>query len=100
MQVGVTIQKLLKRIQVNLTLNDPYASKEEVLKIYNEYTTNWNDINSFYDMIILVNPHKYYLELGLKKILTKLKSKSYFFDIKSFFDKELIVSKKYEYLSL
>jgi len=92
--------KLLKKIQVNLTLNDPYASKEEVLKIYNEYTANWNDINSFYDMIIFVNPHKYYLELGLKKILTKLKFKSYFFDIKSFFDKELIVSKKYEYLSL
>lgn len=92
--------KLLKRIQVNLTLNDPYALKEEVLKIYNENATNWNDISSFYDMIILVNPHKYYLELGLKKILTKLKFRGYFLDIKSFFNKELIESKKNEYLSL
>jgi UDP-N-acetyl-D-galactosamine dehydrogenase len=92
---------LLKKQGANVTLHDPYAIKDEVWNIYSVKLIQWNLLrDSTFDMIILANPHKYYFDLGLKKILKKLKIQKHFFDIKSAFDKNVIQKKKINYWNI
>jgi hypothetical protein len=84
-----------------VTLHDPYAIKDEVWNIYGVKIIQWNLLrDSTFDMIILANPHQYYFDLGLKTILKKLKIQKHFFDIKSAFDKNVILKKKINYWNI
>ncbi len=73
-------QKLRKK-KVNIDLFDPIADQKEIKKIYkinpiNKFKTN------FYDGILILVAHRYFINMGLKKILKLTKSKKVIFDLK------------------
>jgi UDP-N-acetyl-D-galactosamine dehydrogenase len=92
---------LLKKRGICVTINDPYANFNEVIKIYGEKIVEWNLLGQEkFDMIILANPHRFYFKLGIKKILKKLKYKKHFFDIMSAFSKDDVIKNKFNYWNI
>lgn len=77
----IDIIKELEAYHVNVDVYDPWASKEEVKHEYGfDLITDFNDLSSDYDAVILAVSHNEFLELDI----SKLKSQSgVVFDVKS-----------------
>ena len=81
-------QKLRKK-KVNIDLFDPVADQKEIKKIYKinpikKFKTN------FYDGILILVAHRYFINMGLKKILKLTKAKKVIFDLKYTFSSKQI----------
>ena len=76
--------KILDKKKFKVFLHDPYAIKEEVKEMYNKEMIKFNKLPKS-DVIILSLNHKFYLRIGLKKIISKLNKKGIFVDLKSTF---------------
>ena len=93
--------KLLKKLKIEITLHDPYAREIDIKKEYNEKTKSWKKISSKYDIMIIGVKHKFYVNLGLKKLYSKIKKNGFIFDIKSSFEsKKYLKENKINYWSL
>lgn len=66
-------------------LNDPYAIKYEVEKLYDEKITEFNKLPSNFDVVVISVPHKFYLQKGFNLISKFNKKNSLFVDLKSSF---------------
>jgi|688.fasta_scaffold174339_2 UDP-N-acetyl-D-galactosamine dehydrogenase len=91
--------KIFDKKKCEVFLHDPYAIKEEVKEIYNKEIINFNKLPRS-DVIILSLNHKFYLSIGLKKIISKLKKKGIFADLKSTFKSSSINLKNKQYFCL
>jgi UDP-N-acetyl-D-glucosamine/UDP-N-acetyl-D-galactosamine dehydrogenase len=78
----------LKKLNINVEIFDPHVNNSEALKEYNLPLLE-SLKNSYYDAVILAVPHDDFIEQGHDYILSLLKPKHVFFDLKSSFNKSL-----------
>ncbi len=69
----------------HLDLQDPWADKEEIKKIYNTYPCSKTDKNT-YDAVLIAVAHKEFKKLGLTKIKNLCKKNHIIFDLKNLFN--------------
>ena len=82
------IQKViteLKKFECNLDLQDPWADKEEVKKIYEVYPT-LKPNQKTYDAVIIAVTHNEFKSLGLPVIKNLCRSNHVIFDLKNLFN--------------
>ncbi len=82
----VDLIKSLKDYGINITVYDPIADEQEVLREYNLKSTSVIPKEKF-DSIILAVAHNNFLKIDLDELS---KSNSVIYDIKNFFDPEII----------
>lgn len=93
--------RLLKKTKMEITLHDPYANEKDINEEYNEKITSWKNISSKFDILIISIKHKFYINLGVKKLYSKVKKNGFIFDIKSSFEsKKYLKKNKINYWSL
>ena len=83
------IMKKLDEKKINYSVVDPYFSKE--LKINPKLKKNFSKfqhIHKKFDIILVSVGHKYFKQLGIRKLKNKLSSKGKIFDLKSIFNKK------------
>ena len=83
------IMKKLDEKKINYSVVDPYFSKE--LKIKPKLKKNFSKfqhIHKKFDIILVSVGHKYFKQLGIRKLKNKLSSKGKIFDLKSIFNKK------------
>ena len=78
----------LKKLNINIEIFDPHVNNSEALKEYNLSLLE-NVQHSYYDAVILAVPHDDFIAQGHDYILSLLKPKHVFFDLKSVFNKAL-----------
>ncbi|MDA7464828.1 nucleotide sugar dehydrogenase [Candidatus Pelagibacter ubique] len=76
----------LNKHKCKLDLYDPWASKNEIQKIYKTKSVN-NLVLGKYDGVIIAVAHKKFKKMGIKMIKSLCKKKSVIFDLKSIFSK-------------
>ena len=76
----------LNKHKCKLDLYDPWASKNEIQKIYKTKSVN-NLVLGKYDGVIIAVAHKKFKKMGIKMIKSLCKKKSVIFDLKSIFKK-------------
>lgn len=69
----------------SVVAHDPLAHPDECLKEYGIKLTDWNNIPQV-DALVVAVPHREYLSVPIDSILSKLKPKGLFVDIKACFD--------------
>ena len=85
----------LQEFGCKVTAHDPVVNVNETKKNFNFFTSDWESIQKV-DAIILAVPHLQYFEMTMDKILQKLKPNRIVFDIKSFFDINVVKEKGHE----
>ena len=86
----VDVIKKLKKKLIDVDLYDPWVNTESFykdysLKVYNKIP------NNKYDAIILAVSHNSFLKIDIKKL--KVDNKSIIYDVKGFFDKQLVTKR-------
>ena len=86
----VDVIKKLKKQLIEVDLYDPWVNTESFykdysLKVYNKIP------NNKYDAIILAVSHNSFLKIDIKKL--KVDNKSIIYDVKGFFDKQLVTKR-------
>ena len=69
----------------HLDLQDPWADKEEIKKIYKIYPSSKTDKNT-YDAVLIAVAHKEFKKLGLTNIKNLCKKNHVIFDLKNLFN--------------
>ena len=83
---GITsIINELKKFGCNLDLNDPWADRDEIKKIYNIYPIIKLKQNN-YDAVIIAVGHKEFKKIGLNNIKNLCKKNHVIFDLKNVFE--------------
>lgn len=72
----------LKQFNTSVMVNDPHADPLSVHEEYELKLSKWEELKEL-DVMILAVAHECYLEQGLPALLSKLKSKALFVDVKS-----------------
>lgn len=83
----VDIYHTLKEYSDNITVLDPWANKEKVLKEYNIEIENNIDKKDKFDAIILAVAHKEFLHLNLKEYINE---NGVIYDVKGILDRSII----------
>jgi UDP-N-acetyl-D-galactosamine dehydrogenase len=83
------IFKKMKKKNMNIDIFDPLADQKEIKKLYNTSPIKKFKTN-FYDGVLLLVAHKYFINMGLKKILKMAKSKKVILDLKYIFRSQKI----------
>ena len=83
----VDIYHTLKEYSDNITVLDPWANKEKVLKEYNIEIENNIDEKDKFDAIILAVAHKEFLNLNLKEYINE---NGVIYDVKGILDRSII----------
>ena len=74
----------LKKYKCKIDLNDPWADKDEIKKIYDIYPIS-KLINNTYDSILIAVAHKKFKNFGYKNILKLCKKNHVIYDLKKIF---------------
>ncbi|MDC0225490.1 nucleotide sugar dehydrogenase [Gammaproteobacteria bacterium] len=80
----------LKKYGLNVAVHDPIADSNHSIKEYGIKLTDWDSLPKDANAIIAAVSHKEYLEMPIDDILSFLKPKSVFTDVKSAFDEDSI----------
>jgi len=80
----------LKDLGCALSVHDPMADSREAMHEYAVPLTAWEDLPADADAIVAAVPHRSYLEMPLRALLSRLKSGGVFVDVKSAFDRSAI----------
>ncbi len=75
----------LKKYELNIDLQDPWAHKEEIKKIYNNYPISKPSKNT-YDAVLVAVAHNEYKTLGFSYIKNLCKKVHVIFDLKNLFN--------------
>ena len=76
----------LQKFGCNLDLQDPWADKEEIKKIYSIYPISNLDLTT-YDSILIAVAHEEYKKMGIKFISNLCKKNHVIYDLKYLFAK-------------
>ena len=82
------IFKHLSRKGIKVKIFDPMINKDDFESSFKKHFIENININNYFDAIILSVPHTKIIKLGLKKIISTLKKRSVFFDLKQIFPKK------------
>ena len=88
-KVGDVIREL-KEFGCDISVHDPIADSGEAEHHYGVSLTPWDELPPQADAVVAAVPHRSYLTMPLGKILSRLKSKGVFIDVKSAFDRTVI----------
>jgi UDP-N-acetyl-D-galactosamine dehydrogenase len=80
----------LKELGCDISVHDPIADSAEAEHHYGVSLTPWEQLPAQADAIVAAVPHKSYLTMPLPDLLSRLKNKGVFIDIKSAFDRTAI----------
>ncbi len=75
----------LKNLKCDLDLQDPWADKEDIKKIYDIYP-NSNPTQNNYDAVLIAVAHNKFKEIGLNNIKNLCKKTHVIFDLKNLFN--------------
>jgi UDP-N-acetyl-D-galactosamine dehydrogenase len=75
----------LKKSKCHVDLQDPWANKKEIKKIYNVYP-NLNPAQKSYDAIIVAIGHNEFKKIGFINIKNLCKKNHIIFDLKNLFE--------------
>jgi UDP-N-acetyl-D-glucosamine/UDP-N-acetyl-D-galactosamine dehydrogenase len=76
----------LTELGCNLSVHDPIADSQEAEHHYGVSLTPWDKLPTDADAVVAAVPHKNYLAMPLHDLLSRLKKKGVFIDVKSAFD--------------
>ena len=82
----------LKELGCEVSVHDPIADSEEAVHHYDVALTAWDDLPTEADAVVAAVPHKDYVSMPLRALLSRLKKGGVFIDVKSAFDR-IAVSK-------
>ena len=80
----------LKELGCKVSVHDPIADSGEAEHHYGISLTPWENLPSEADAVVAAVPHKNYLAMSLRALLSSLKENGVFIDVKSAFDRTAI----------
>ena len=80
----------LKELGCDVRVHDPLADPGEAAHHYGLTLTSWEDLPAEADAVVAAVPHSSYLKMPLRALLSRLKKKGVFVDVKSAFDRAAI----------
>ena len=80
----------LKELGCEVSVHDPIADSEEAVHHYDVALTAWDDLPTEADAVVAAVPHKDYVSMPLRALLSRLKKNGVFIDVKSAFDRTAI----------
>jgi UDP-N-acetyl-D-galactosamine dehydrogenase len=80
----------LKELGCEVSVHDPLADSAEAAHHYGLTLTPWEDLPAEADAVVAAVPHSSYLTMPLRALLSRLKKKGVFVDVKSAFDRTAI----------
>jgi UDP-N-acetyl-D-galactosamine dehydrogenase len=81
----------LKELGCEISVHDPIADPAEAVHHYGLALTPWEELPAAADAIVAAVPHRHYLEMSLREVLSRLRKKGVFIDVKSAFDRTAII---------
>jgi UDP-N-acetyl-D-galactosamine dehydrogenase len=80
----------LKELGCDVSVHDPLADSQDAAHEYGVTLTPWQDLPAEAAAIVACVPHRSYLGMPLRELLSPLKEKGVFIDVKSVFDRTAI----------
>ncbi len=80
----------LKELGCEVSVHDPLADSEDAVHEYGVALTPWDQLPAVADAIVAAVPHRNYLSMPLRELLSRLKKNGVFIDVKSAFDRNAI----------
>jgi UDP-N-acetyl-D-galactosamine dehydrogenase len=80
----------LKEFGCALSVHDPLADSREAVHEYGVALTPWEDLPADADAVVAAVPHRSYLTMPLRELLSRLKKGGVFIDVKSAFDRTAV----------
>jgi UDP-N-acetyl-D-galactosamine dehydrogenase len=80
----------LKELGCAVSVHDPIADSGEAAHHYDVALTPWENLPAQADAVVAAVPHKSYLTMPLRELLSRLKKGGVFIDVKSAFDRTAI----------
>jgi UDP-N-acetyl-D-galactosamine dehydrogenase len=80
----------LKELGCIISVHDPIADSQEAAHHYDMELTPWEELPADADAVVAAVPHRSYLTMPLRALLSPLKKNGVFIDVKSAFDRTAI----------
>jgi UDP-N-acetyl-D-galactosamine dehydrogenase len=80
----------LKELGCTVSVHDPIANSGEAEHHYGLALTAWEELPADADAVVAAVPHRDYLAMPLRALLSRLKARGVFIDVKSAFDSAAI----------
>jgi UDP-N-acetyl-D-galactosamine dehydrogenase len=80
----------LKELGCEVSVHDPIADSRDAAEHYGLTLTPWEELPAKADAVVAAVPHRSYLAMPLRELLSRLKRNGVFIDIKSAFDRAAI----------
>jgi UDP-N-acetyl-D-galactosamine dehydrogenase len=80
----------LEEFGCEVSVHDPIADSRDAAQHYDLALTPWEDLPAKADAVVAAVPHRSYLAMPLRELLSRLKGNGVFIDVKSAFDRAAI----------
>jgi UDP-N-acetyl-D-galactosamine dehydrogenase len=80
----------LKELGCEISVHDPIADSQDAAQHYGLTLTPWEELPARADAVVAAVPHRNYLAMPLRELLSRLKRNGVFIDVKSAFDRAAI----------
>jgi UDP-N-acetyl-D-galactosamine dehydrogenase len=80
----------LKELGCEVSVHDPIADSRDAVHEYGVALTPWEELPVQADAIVAAVPHRSYLAMPLRELLSRLKRNGVFIDVKSAFDRTAV----------
>jgi len=77
----------LKELGCDISVHDPIADSQDAVHEYDVALTPWEELPAQADAVVAAVPHRSYLTMPLRELLSRLKRGGVFIDVKSAFDR-------------
>ena len=86
----VDVIRELKEFGCDVSIHDPIADPADAAQHYGLTLTPWKDLPLEADAVVAAVPHRSFLSMPLREILSRLRTNGIFIDVKSAFDQTAI----------
>jgi UDP-N-acetyl-D-galactosamine dehydrogenase len=80
----------LKELGCEVSVHDPIADSRDAAEHYDLTLTPWEELPATADAVVAAVPHRSYLAMPLRELLSRLKRNGVFIDVKSAFDRAAV----------
>jgi UDP-N-acetyl-D-galactosamine dehydrogenase len=81
----------LKELGCEISIHDPIANSADAAHHYGLALTPWEKLPAAADAVVAAVPHRSYLTMPLRELLSRLRKNGVFIDVKSAFDRSAII---------
>ncbi len=86
----VDVIRELKELGCEVSIHDPIADSEDAAQHHGLALTPWEELPASADAVVAAVPHRSYLAMSLRELLSRLKRNGVFIDVKSAFDQAAV----------